>query len=62
MDYDHEGNHPLIIEASFARYSASIDVPEGTLRVNDPVNNYPRVSITTGKPLCNAKRLLNHAQ
>ena len=33
MDYDHEGNHPLIIEASFARYSASIDVPEGTLRM-----------------------------
>ena len=33
MDYDHEGNHPLTIEASFTRYSASINVPEGTLRM-----------------------------
>ena len=33
MDYDHEGNQPLTIEASFTRYSASIDVPEGTLRM-----------------------------
>jgi len=31
MDNNHEDNHPLTIEASFARYSASIDVPEGTL-------------------------------
>ena len=31
MDYDSVGNRPLAIEASFARYSASIDVPEGTL-------------------------------
>jgi len=31
MDYDPASNQPLAIEASFARYSASIDVPEGTL-------------------------------
>ena len=33
MDYDTAGIHALAIEASFARYSASIDVPEGTLRM-----------------------------
>ncbi len=33
MDYDQAGDRPLTIEASFARYSASIDVPEGTLRM-----------------------------
>ena len=33
MDYDPVGNRPLAIEASFARYRASIDVPEGTLKM-----------------------------
>jgi hypothetical protein len=33
MDYDHEGQRPLTIEASFTRYRASIDVPAGTLQM-----------------------------
>ena len=33
MDYALAGDRPLTIEASFSRYSASIDVPEGTLRM-----------------------------
>ena len=34
MDYDMAGNLPLAIEASFARYKASVDIPEGTLRMS----------------------------
>ena len=33
MDYDPAGDQPLAIEASFARYSANIDVPAGTLQM-----------------------------
>ena len=33
MGYDPAGDQPLAIEASFARYSANIDVPAGTLQM-----------------------------
>ena len=33
MDYDPAGDQPLAIEASFARYSANINVPAGTLQM-----------------------------
>ena len=33
MDYAPADEQPMTVEASFARYSASIDVPEGTLRM-----------------------------
>ena len=33
MDFDAAGDQPLAIEASFARYSANIDVPAGTLQM-----------------------------
>ena len=32
-DYEQAGDYPTVIDASFTRYHASIDVPEGTMRV-----------------------------
>ena len=33
MDYDPTEEQPMTVDASFSRYSASIDIPKGTLRM-----------------------------